>query len=166
MLFPHFAQTAAALVLLIIGFAAPAHAQNNKQVISGTYYEDRASTSTSVNATSVALTFTQTPANQFMNITNVSCSAQTANPQIVQAWILELGSTPGGSDLGRFYVLQGGVPEPEAAADGSKWYSAVVNQMFYKVGSGRFPSITVLAPSNGSTSLSVGCVIVGTLTDK
>jgi hypothetical protein len=44
MLFPRFAQSAAAFALLIIGFVMPAHAQNNKQIISGTWYEDRAAT--------------------------------------------------------------------------------------------------------------------------
>jgi hypothetical protein len=41
MLFSLFAQSAAALALLTIGLAAPAHAQFNKQIISGTqvYYK-------------------------------------------------------------------------------------------------------------------------------
>ena len=70
MFFSRFAQ-AAALLLLTIGFAAPVHAQNNKQIISGTWYEDRANTTFS--GTSLNLGFTQTPTNQFLNFTNVSC---------------------------------------------------------------------------------------------
>jgi hypothetical protein len=52
MLFSRFAQSAAALLLVTVGFAAPAHAQQNKQIISGTWYEDRASAVTSTPASS------------------------------------------------------------------------------------------------------------------
>jgi hypothetical protein len=66
MLFSRTIKSAAALVLLTIGFAAPVHAQFNKQIISGTWYEDRASSTNT--STQLTLTFAQTPANQFLNV--------------------------------------------------------------------------------------------------
>jgi hypothetical protein len=64
MLFSRFAQSAATLVLLTIGLAAPTYAQNNKQIISGTWYEDRASEPTAPGA-SILLTFAQTQPTNF-----------------------------------------------------------------------------------------------------
>jgi hypothetical protein len=68
MLFSRFAQFAAALVLLTAGFAAPVHTQNSNQIISGTWYEDRAPSGVT-SAPGIVLTFAQTPTNQFLNIT-------------------------------------------------------------------------------------------------
>jgi hypothetical protein len=162
MLFRCIAQSVAALVLLTIGFAAPALAQNNKQIISGTFYEDRASSS--VNFTNLNLTFAQTPANQFLNITNVSCNVTVNATQIINEMALIAGTTSGGGELGRQYEIKGNVA-PETLA-GSKIYSIVTNQIFYKFGPGRFPTILIVAGSTGSASVSANCVIVGNLTDS
>jgi hypothetical protein len=162
MLFPRFAQSAAALTLLTIGFAAPAHAQNNKQIISGTWYEDRANAFGSGNGT-VTLTYTQTPANQFLNITNVSCFVEVNSTQVVSSVTLFAGTTSGANDLGRPYYVRG-TATPEIA--GSKFYSIVTNQVFYKFGPGRFPSIEIDAPSSSTSATTASCIIVGNLTDS
>jgi hypothetical protein len=105
MLFPRFAQTAAALLLSAIGFAAPVQAQNNKQIISGTWYEDRASNGG--NQSDILLTFAQTPANQFLNVTNVACNFTAASGQVISTMNLFAGTTSGANDLGRTYSIKG-----------------------------------------------------------
>ena len=72
MRFTRSAKAAAASLIFGLAFAAPAHAQNNKQIISGTYYEDQA-TNPGVSGQNATLTFTQTPANKFVNVTHVAC---------------------------------------------------------------------------------------------
>jgi hypothetical protein len=148
-LFSRFAQSAAALLLLIIGFAAPVHAQHNKQIISGTWYEDRAQNSASFN---LAVAFAQTPANQFLNVTNVSCTVQMNSDQVISAMTLNAGTTSGAGDLGRFYEIKGNLT-PETAG-GQKFYSIVQNGIFYKFGPGRFPSIVIDTASTGSVTAS------------
>jgi hypothetical protein len=163
--FSRFAQSAAVLFLLTIGFAAPAHAQNNKQVISGTWYEDRALVSMSTNSSGeIVLQFTQTPANQFLNITNVSCSIAMASTQAMSQIAIEGGSTAGQPDLGRYYDIKGNAM-PETVGS-SKYYSVVQNGIFYKFGPGRFPSIYIFTQSSGSYLTTAGCVIVGNLTEN
>jgi hypothetical protein len=157
-----FSRFAAALALLTIGFAAPVHAQNNKQVISGTWYEDRAAVSTSSSKTFLA--FAQTPTDQFLNITNVSCSAAVLSAQVISDMTLNAGTTPGANDLGRPYVIRGNaIPETTST---SKYYSIVQNGIFYKFGPGRYPTIEIDTLSTGSFSSDVQCVIVGNLTDN
>jgi hypothetical protein len=160
MLFPRFA---AALLLLTIGLVAPAHAQNNKQIISGTWYEDRASSSVNNNST-ILLTFTQTPTNQFLNITNVACNVTMTSDQILSSLTLYAGTTSGAEDLGRPYSIMGSV-NPQTLGF-SKYYSIVTNQVFFKFGPGRYPTIEVDAPSTNQFSTIVNCVIVGNLTDN
>jgi hypothetical protein len=163
MLFSRFIKSAAALALLTIGLAAPAHAQNNKQIISGTWYEDRALVFNGTNG-SVILTFTQTPTNLFLNITNVSCNVTLLSTQIISGVSLFAGTTPGADDLGRPYEIKGNVT-PETGS-GVKIYSIVTNQVYYKFGPGRFPSIEIDTLSTGSFSTTAQCVIVGNLTDS
>jgi hypothetical protein len=164
MLFSRFAQTTAALLLLTIGFAAPAHAQTNKQIISGTWYEDRTSAPGLTSSSVLVLTFAQTPANQFLNVTNVSCAITTAPTETVFGVSLEAGTTSGANDLGRPYSILGNVtPQTISTA---KFYSIVTNQVFFKFGPGRFPSIEIDTTSTGSTSNFASCVIVGNLTDN
>jgi len=151
-----------ALALLTVGFAAPAHAQSNKQIISGAFYEDRAFFD-SFNP-SFAVTFAQTPTNQFLNITNVSCSIIVGSSQIVSALFLEAGTTSGANDLGRPYSILGNVT-PQTSGS-SKFYSIVTNQIYFKFGPGRFPSIEIDTQSTGQVSMSANCVIVGNLTDN
>jgi hypothetical protein len=122
MLFSRLTQSAAALALLTIGFAAPAHAQNNKQIISGTWYEDRATGNSS--SDTLTLTFTQTPTNQFLNITNVSCFVQVNSTQIIELMELDAGTTSGAVDLGRFYEIKGS-NTPEISGS-TKFYSIVI----------------------------------------
>jgi hypothetical protein len=162
MLFSRFAKSAAALFLATIGFAAPVHAQQNKQIISGNWYEDRASAVSSTG--SLILTFTQTPANQFVNFTNISCYISLFSGQVLTGVFLYAGQTPGSDDLGRAYNVRGNVT-PESIGTG-KFYSVVTNQIFYKFGPGRFPSIEIDTQTTGSTATNASCVIVGNLTDN
>jgi hypothetical protein len=162
MLFSRFAQSAAAMLLLTIGIAAPAHAQNNKQIISGTWYEDRAASNNSVGT--LTLTFTQTPTNQFLNVTNVACTVSVASAQTIAGIVLYAGTTSGAHDLDRDYAVMGNVT-PQTVG-GSKYYSVVQNGIFYKFGPGRFPSIEIDTGSTGTFSMNASCTIVGNLTDN
>jgi hypothetical protein len=163
MLFSRLTQSAAALALLTIGFAAPAHAQNNKQIISGTWYEDRANGGVA-STTILTLTFAQTPANQFLNITNVSCFVQVDSGQVISEMTLNAGTTSGPNDLGRPYSILGNITPQTIGSFRS--YSIVTNQVFYKFGPGRFPSIEIDTGSTGSFSIIAQCTIVGNLTDN
>jgi hypothetical protein len=165
MLFSRFAQSTAALLLLTVGFAAPVHAQQNKQIISGTWYEDRA-TAASSTASQVLLTFAQTPANQFLNITNVTCSAIVSTGQVIYVMELYAGTTPGANDLGRPYSFRGGAISESTSSD--KFYSVVTNQIYYKFGPGRYPTIEIdsTASSGSLLTTNFNCVIVGNLTDS
>jgi hypothetical protein len=140
MFFSRFAQSAAALALLTIGLAAPAHAQQNKQIISGTWYEDRAIANTSTNT--LTLTFAQTPANQFLNITNVACKVNVTSAEVIDGMTLLAGTTLGAFDIGRYYEIKGNVTPEILGAN--KFYSIVQNGIFYKFGPGRFPSIEIV----------------------
>jgi hypothetical protein len=162
MLFPRLAQSAAALFLLTIGFAAPAHAQNNKQLISGTWYEDRASAQNT--SSPLVLTFAQTPSNQFVNITNVSCAIGVTSAQIIFGMSLLAGTTSGQDDLGRPYSVLGAATTQTTST--AKYYSIVQNGIFYKFGPGRFPSIEIDTISSGSLFTEANCVMVGNLTDN
>jgi hypothetical protein len=164
MLLSRFAQSAAALLLLTICVAAPVHAQQNKQIISGTFYEDRATPINSSTTGNLILTFAQTPANQFLNITNVSCLVEQLTAQTLTVMSLNAGSTSGAEDLGRpYYILGSAVP---VTGGGTKFYSIVQNGMFYKFGPGRFPSIEIDSFSTGSFSTFASCIIVGNLSDN
>jgi hypothetical protein len=161
MLFSRFAQ-AAALLLLTIGFAAPVHAQNNKQIISGTWYEDRANTTFS--GTSLNLGFTQTPTNQFLNVTNVSCVVIINSTQAPITINLNAGTVYQAFDLGRPYSIVGGATMETSGS--SKIYSIDTNQVFYKFGPGRFPTIVISTSVGASVTFTAQCVIVGNLTDN
>jgi hypothetical protein len=163
MFFSRFAQSAAALVLLTTGFAAPVQAQNNKQIISGTWYEDRASI-TSFVTDSPVLMFTQTPSDKFLNITNVSCFVTVSSNAAAASISLNAGTTPGSFDIGRPYEIKGGVT-PETLGS-EKFYSIVTNQVFYKFGPGRFPSIEISIAATGTPQSEASCTIVGNLTDN
>jgi hypothetical protein len=164
MLFSRFAQSVAALLLLTIGITAPVHAQNNKQIISGTWYEDRATTTTPVSDSSmIVLTFAQTPSNQFLNITSVSCFLEMAAGQSAINMFLNAGSTSGAQDVSRpYFILGSAVP---ITSGGTKYYS-IVNQIYYKFGPGRFPAIEIDTVSTASFLAVANCVIVGNLTDN
>jgi hypothetical protein len=162
MLFSRFAQFAAASLLLAAGSVAPAHAQNNKQIISGTWYEDRAAALN--NSSSVlVLTFAQTPTNQFLNITNISCAISVASTQVMTGMTLFAGTTSGANDLVRPYAIMGNVT-PQSI--GSSKYYSVTNQIYFKFGPGRYPSIEIDVPSTGTDSAIANCVIVGNLSDS
>jgi hypothetical protein len=162
MLISRFAQIAAALALLTLGLAAPTHAQFNKQIISGTWYEDRASGNSST--FSLILTFAQTPSNQFLNITNVSCNVETNSVQVISAMTLFAGTISGADDLGRLYEVRGSTTTETLA--GSKFYSIVTNQVYFKFGPGRFPSIEIDTQTSSTTVVGARCTIVGNLTDS
>jgi hypothetical protein len=162
MLYYRFAKSAAALLLLTIGFAAPVHAQANKQIISGTWYEDRASAE---NGTAdLTLTFAQTPSDKYLNITNVSCNVNVKSTQVLDEVYLQAGTTSGLADIARPYEIKGNVT-PETSS-GFKFYSIVQNGIFYKFGPGRFPSILFDAISTGLSNIQANCTIVGNLTDN
>jgi hypothetical protein len=163
MLFSRVTKPAVASLLLIIGFAAPVHAQQNNPVVSGTFYEDRA-VSSSLSTDQLVLTFAQTPANQFLNITNVSCAVTTDTVEVMSVMILYSGTTSGSKDLNRPYSIKGNATFETLAP--TKYYSIVQNGIFYKVGASRFPSIEIDTVSNGASAITANCVIVGNLTDK
>jgi hypothetical protein len=161
-LFSQLTKFAAALFLLTIGLAAPVHAQNNKQIISEAWYEDRATTSTSTATLTVA--FAQTPSDKFLNVTNVSCNVTMNSTQVIDEMFLQAGTTSGAGDLSRFYEIKGNVT-PETSS-GIKFYSIVANGIFYKFGPGRFPSILIDTMSTGLDNIQAKCVIVGNLSDN
>jgi hypothetical protein len=162
----HFARFAksAVLLLLILGFAAPVHAQNNKQIVSGDFYEDRASNT--VNSSDLGLTFAQSPAGKFLNVTNVSCEIGVSSTQALAFVDLTVGTSTGAGDIGRPSSIRGNV-SPETTGNGTtKFYSIVTNQIYYKMGSGKFPSISISTAYASSPFVSASCVIVGNLTDS
>lgn len=165
MRFARLCQLAAALLLLGVSVATPALAQNNKQIISGTYFEDRAWNVATGNS-SMTFTFSQTPTNKYVNVTNVSCIVATYSSQMMPYAQLQVGTAPGQSDLGRNYTLRS--ISPITNANGYNYYSVGVDGMFFKLGPGRFPSIIVFStiPSSGGLYLYADCTITGTLSDS
>jgi hypothetical protein len=161
MLFSRSIKSAAVLALLTFGFAAPVRAQQNKQIISGTWYEDRAVSL--VSGDQIFLTFTQTPTNQFLNVTNVSCSVNVASVQVITGMTLVAGTTSGSEDLQRPYSVMGSA---NPVSSGSVRYYSIVNQIYYKFGPGRYPTIEIDTVSSGSTTILANCVIVGNLTSN
>jgi hypothetical protein len=161
----HFARfiSSAALLLLTFSFVAPVHAQNNKPITSGTFYEDRASAS-NTNSSLFTLTFAQSPTNKLLNITNVSCSATVSSDQTISLITLFVGTASGQNDLGRPYSIKGSAT-PETIGP-YKFYSIVTNQIYYKMGFGRYPTIQIGTLSTNSYSTDASCVIVGNLTDN
>ena len=160
-----FAKYAAALVLFVLVFAAPTYAQNNKPIISGTWYEDRAASQIQ-GSSGIVLTFAQTPANKFLDITHVTCSILTQPTQFLAFVTLNAGSTSGANDLGRPMSIRGNAASE--ASTSIRYYSLVNDQIIYKLGPGRYPSILIGTALNGggSPTLTVDCVIVGELKDN
>jgi hypothetical protein len=60
---------------------------------------------------------------------------------------LNAGTTSGANDLGRPYEITGSVT-PETS--GFKYYSIVTNQIYYKLGPGRFLTIKIDTQSTGA----------------
>ncbi|MBR0689390.1 hypothetical protein JQ594_25970 [Bradyrhizobium manausense] len=164
MRFAEFAKSAATALLFAVALAAPAHAQINKQVISGTWYEDRATANGNTN--SLILTLTQVPANKFLNITHVACTIATQTSQVLDRVDLNTGSTSGNSDLGRSYPLRGNV-SPQVVASANSW-SVVTDKVYFKIGPGRYPSISISTYSSGGATpyVTASCVVVGDLSDS
>ena len=158
----------AVILLFALASAAPAHAQHNKQIISGTWYEDRAYGS-SYPGTDLFLTFTQTPANKFLNITLVSCSISSYTSQILADVILHVGTQSGTTDMGRPQSVRGPASTASNQPGLSNSYS-VVTPTYYKVGPGRFPGLEIYAPygssSNSGAFTNANCTIVGNLSDN
>ena len=163
MRFAQFVQSATLLLLFAVGLAMPAHAQANKPIISGTWYEDRASGFTANNQ--ILLTLAQTPANKLLNITHVACTINTKSTQALLAVDLDVGSTSGSVDLFRPYPIRGNV-SPQVTNSTNSW-SVVTDRIFYKVGPGRYPSINILTSSDGASyAINATCIIVGELSDS
>lgn len=163
MRFSKFAKSTLGLLPLFVVLAGPAHAQNNKQIISGTWYEDRADGFGSL--TTLYLSFAQTPTNKFLNITQVNCSILSFNNQILADVQLHAGTRSGYADLGRAQSVRGSA---STATAGYNYYS-VVTQTFYKMGPGRFPTIQIdvpLASNTSNATITATCVIVGNLSDS
>ena len=152
----------AAFSALLAAFATPAQAQNNKPIRSGNWYEDRASGS--FNGTALTITFAQSPTDKFLNVTNVACSITTSSGQVMRDVVLYVGTTAGANDLGRGYSILGNVVQRILSTQA--FYNISANQILYKMGPGRYPSIGIDAPTGGSFSVTGGCVIVGNLTDN
>lgn len=88
-------------LLVVSGNISTAHAQQNKPIRSGTWYEDRAVQSQSANT--ITLQFAQAPTDKFLNITNVACEIDTSIYQAVGGVFLTGGTTSGATDLDRAY---------------------------------------------------------------
>ena len=163
--FSAYTKFATALLLLMVGWITSAHAQNNKPIRSGTWYEDQASANLSP-ATSVTLTFAQTPTDKFLNVTNVSCLVQINSELALRTFTLFVGTTSGSTDLGRGYNIR---PTTGDAVGTLKVYSIATNGVFFKMGPGRYPTIianTDVVTSSGTTPhVIVSCTMVGNLTD-
>lgn len=157
-----FARSAAVLLPFAVVLATPAHAQNNKPIISGTFYEDRASAV--VNSSFVRLTLAQIPADKFLDVTHVACQIITQPTNFLALVNLQAGSTAGSTDRGRPMSIRG-----NTIAEGSnstKYYSLVNDQILYKFGPGRYPSIEIgVVFDTGGVLINADCVIVGELKD-
>jgi hypothetical protein len=165
--FSRLIKSAAAFALLTIGFAAPVHAQQNKQIISGTFYEDRATNNMNGAVTMLTLSLAQAPTSQFLNITHVSCTIETGLGTALTDVALQAGTSSGASDLNRPMSVRGSVIAESTV--NNKFYSIVTDQIFYKVGLGKFPSIAVAAqtpPGSGANGVEASCTIVGNLSDN
>ncbi|MBR0836816.1 hypothetical protein JQ612_26795 [Bradyrhizobium manausense] len=161
----HFSVKSAAVSLfLMIGFALPVHAQNNKPIRSGDWYEDRASFS-STGGSSMSLNFSQSPTDKFLNVTHVTCYIQTLTSQVLQDVELYVGTTSGSGDLLRPMFIRGTM-SPEIGQ--RKHYGINTDAVYFKMGPGRYPSIYINTDSatSGLFSISANCTIVGNLTDN
>lgn len=163
MYFNRFAQSVALLFSLVC-FALPAQAQNNKPIVSGAWYEDRAFNSGSG---IVFLSFAQAPTNKFLNITHVACIVVTSTGLVLGQVTLGGSSTNGASgDLGRGQEIRGNATV-EIGSSGR--YYSIVTESYLKLGPGRYPFIYFLG-AQGATgsgnSISVDCTIVGNLSDN
>src|SRR5262249_33559098 len=111
------------------------------------------------------LTFAQSPADKFLNVTNIACDIRTSTAQVLSFVNLVLGTTF--NDLSRPMPIRGSViPVTELSTN---TYSIVTNQIFFKMGPSRFPSVAIQtsAPlSNPNNIVESTCVIVGHLTDN
>ena len=85
--------------------------------------------------------------------------------QVLTLLRLQVGTSAGSGDLGRSYPLKNSPNAPEVTPGGAKVYSVVTDQIFFKIGPGRFPSIFIVAPSSGVASVTPNCFITGTLSD-
>ena len=158
----------AVILLFALASAAPAHAQSNTQfnkpIISGTWYEDRA-TVVVASYYKAVLTFAQTPANKFLDVTHVTCAITTNPTQILSDVSLFVGSTSGSADLGRPMSIRGNTTFEASSV--YKFYSLVTDQVLYKFGPGRYPSIAIYTQTTGGSYYIQGdCVIVGELKDN
>jgi hypothetical protein len=158
-----FARLAATLLFSLIAYQGTAHAQNNKPIRSGNWYEDRASSSGSY---TVNLNFAQGPSDKLLNITRVSCDVYTPLA-LVLAHVSLGGSTASGSgDLGRSQSIRG-VSSPEISS--STRYYSIVTDSYLKLGPGRYPFIQFATAASGvgptASNVVADCTIVGNLSD-
>lgn len=163
--FGRFAYSAFVVALLVMGVKTDAaHAQQNKPIRSGTWYEDRAilTQGTSV----LTLAFAQTPTDKFLNVTHVACVITTSSNKAVTLVMLSGGTTSGGNDLDRPYFLLGALTGP-ATVNNFKYYGLTTDAVFMKYGPGRYPTILVEADNltSGLDSINVNCKLVGQLSD-
>ncbi|MBR0835196.1 hypothetical protein JQ612_18580 [Bradyrhizobium manausense] len=153
-----------ALFMLMLGLAAPAYAQNNKPIRSGTWYEDQASL---VGGSSQTLTLAQSPTDKFLNITHVACLISVPNGPTIQPVIdvfLTVGSTSGANDLGRKQHFLN--TTNQAFVKAVAYYTIITDAVFFKVGPGRYPSIRISTDTAQTPiALTSECTIVGNLTD-
>ncbi|MBR0685316.1 hypothetical protein JQ594_05275 [Bradyrhizobium manausense] len=163
MSFSRFVQAAAVSLLLIGAFALPAHAQANNPIRSGNFYEDRALGTS--NSLVLLLTFAQSPTDKFLNITNVSCKVTlNTSTQVLTDAFINVGTSRGANDLNRTYSILGNTVQ--RVVNSQSLYSITADQIFYKVGPGRWPSIEIDAGSATGGVFVSSCVIVGNLTDN
>src|SRR5262249_31092647 len=106
----------------------------------------------------------QSPAEKFLNITNIACTIGTSSSQVLSGLDFQVGTSSGAFDLARPMSVRGNaIPETLGS---NKWYSVVTNQIYFKMGPNRFPSIGITTFSSGASFVDATCVIVGNLTDN
>lgn len=166
MRFARLSQLAAALVLLTVGVAAPAYAQQNKPIRSGNWYEDRANDS--IGSSQLTLKFAQTPIDKFLNVTHVDCRIATLSNQVITNVYLSGGTTFGSDDLNRPHYLIGDL-NTQATVGGSTISGLTTNAVYMKYGPGRYPSVVIwtdLFTSGNGNIVNASCSIVGDLSDN
>ena len=149
-----------AVLTTVTTLAAPAFAQNNNPAVAGSYYEDRASAQ--VTSSNVMLTMAPTPAGKYVTITEVSCVLNVDSSQTLAVALLQVQTVPGGG-VSRYINILGNVYR--STVDGYGYIGILASPLSFKMGAGRYPSISISMKPNSSASMYADCTIAGTLSD-
>ena len=134
-------------------------------VRSGNYYEDHAAFSCDKNFVNCFLTFTQTPADKFLTITNISCSTQSTNiPGILY---LSFSSTAGNTPGRQTFLPIAPVAYVRAVFGSDYVYTLSFNiPIKFKMGVSKEPYVNFYQiGSVATTTFTINCTITGELSD-